>query len=385
MKVGVARSIARNCQQTAKCRPSLAGRKISAGQLEAQQARCDFACLFILAGGINRATDKNLFVNLPYLSAADFSLSEAGAQGLAVVVSEGSEAQVLETRVRQYLINMLWGTDLYVNLVRPGNNIAERTGTETLRSYGLSNSIGGPEILLKPEQPVVPSIIGGAPMQFVVAHSTPETCKPQCRRWIVAEGTITDNSPARLQKLLKSLGKEKLPIVIQSDGGSVGAAMKMGIMIREAGLDVAVGRTEVPECRSLPEDCLVPAPGRSEIGGKLVSGQAVCASACPLMLAGGKRRYASPWSFLVVHTIFDIRPDDRNHPKHEVERIVEAPKSIRKPITRYFKAMGIDPKLFDVMRSASPTSFRIVAPDEALALRLTTHKAPASELVGLAE
>ncbi len=384
MKVGVAASIAQDCPATSACRPKLIRRKVTAGQVDSTRARCDFSCLFILAGGVNRSVNKHFFARLPYVTAAEFSLGEGAREGYSIAVTAEPDIDG-ETRARTYLIQMLWDAELFVALARPGNNIVERTGSEILHRYGLANTTDDPEMLLKPEQPVVPSIIGGAPMQFVVSHSTPETCKPQCRRWIVADGTITDNSPARLQKLLKSLGKEKLPIVVQSDGGSVGAAMKMGIMIREAGLDVAVGRTEVADCSGLPEDCLVPAPGRSEIGGKLISGQAVCASACPLMLAGGKRRYASPWSFLVVHTIFDISPDDKNHPKPEVERIVEAPKSIRKPITRYFKAMGVDPKLFDVMRSASPTSFRIVAPDEALALRLTTHKAPASELVGLAE
>ncbi|MFN7127326.1 MAG: hypothetical protein ACK4M8_15650, partial [Allorhizobium sp.] len=69
---------------------------------------------------------------------------------------------------------------------------------------------------------------GGDDMQFFVVRSNQPGCEPTCPEWISAEGAIVGGTPARLKKLLKSIGDRRLPIVVTSPGGNVDAAMVLG-------------------------------------------------------------------------------------------------------------------------------------------------------------
>src|ERR1700743_1798976 len=67
------------------------------------------------------------------------------------------------------------------------------------------------------------------PMEFVLVHGDAGYCGSNgvCADWIAAEGQITADPPRRLQKILKTVGKRKLPIIVRSPGGDVASAMEM--------------------------------------------------------------------------------------------------------------------------------------------------------------
>ena len=70
-------------------------------------------------------------------------------------------------------------------------------------------------------------------MVFVVVRGGEPGCEPTCPEWISAEGGIVADTPARLTKLLKTVGGRRLPIVVSSPGGDVDAALALGRMIRQ--------------------------------------------------------------------------------------------------------------------------------------------------------
>ena len=97
----------------------------------------------------------------------------------------------------------------------------------------------------------------------------------------------TPGTAAALAQAVESLDGRRLPILIHSPGGSVADAMAMGELIRAKGLAVAVARTLITNCPERAPKC-PSGPGRAMTGG------AMCASACVLVLAGGVERLVGP-------------------------------------------------------------------------------------------
>src|SRR5690348_1002266 len=61
------------------------------------------------------------------------------------------------------------------------------------------------------------------PMRFVIVRSHEAGCEPNCPQWISAEGEVTPQTPALFKKFLKQVGKNRLPVLINSLGGDVEA------------------------------------------------------------------------------------------------------------------------------------------------------------------
>ncbi len=244
----------------------------------------------------------------------------------------------------------------------------------------------------------------GAPMQFMLVHADPSSgdCRPDgCMDWIAAEGMIDARSPADLRKLLASVGNRKLPIIVNSPGGNVDAAMAMGEIIRKRGLSVAVAGTRLKSCPNNQPLC---ADGwRAGSKGIAYSAGSRCFSACPFVLAAGVRRVVSPFSIVGVHQvrttynqeriIYRMRYQIVNGKKRLVSRqevsrkfvgqhdSTKLSKSQRSKFLAYFKEMGVDRSILDMAMSAAPTSIRLIAPDEAVKIGLQTDKASADDLI----
>lgn len=144
----------------------------------------------------------------------------------------------------------------------------------------------------------------GAPMQFMLVHADPSSgnYRPEgCVDWIAAEGMIDARSPGDLRKLLASIGNRKLPIIVNSPGGNVAAAMEMGEIIRKPGLSVAVGGTRLQSCPSSQPLC---GDGwRAGANGVVYPAGTKCPSACPFVLAAGVRRVVRPFGIVGVHQV----------------------------------------------------------------------------------
>jgi hypothetical protein len=115
-------------------------------------------------------------------------------------------------------------------------------------------------------------------------------CQEECTQWISADGDIMPDTPARLKAMLTTLGERKLPIVLQSNGGDMDAAFVMGRMIRAAGLETSIGRTQLPNCPKLDPRCKASIAKSGPTEGEVFAGRAYCLSSCALVLMSGTPR-----------------------------------------------------------------------------------------------
>ena len=138
-----------------------------------------------------------------------------------------------------------------------------------------------------------------APMRFVRVTSGSSACQPNCPEWISAEGKIVMGTADALARVVKGLNGRRLPIFVNSAGGSVEDAMAMGRLIRAKQLAVVVAHTLLTPCPASEASC-------GEARGAAETNGAYCASACALVLAGGADRYVSPLSFVGVHQLTEV-------------------------------------------------------------------------------
>lgn len=136
------------------------------------------------------------------------------------------------------------------------------------------------------------------PMTFVEVRDGIAACGGHCPRWIAAQGRIDAGAGWRFALFLRAHPRLRAPVLVNSPGGSVQDAIAIGRAIRARGLSVAVARTAFIDCAGR---C---APG--ERLGMPVALGAYCASACPLILAGGLQRAVGPWAFVGVHQMIEI-------------------------------------------------------------------------------
>jgi len=149
------------------------------------------------------------------------------------------------------------------------------------------------------------------PMQVQIVRTSRSDCVPNCAQWISAEGDIVESTTAEFRRILDRIGTRKLPVFVNSGGGSIEAAMAIGQMLRAHGLDVSVTRTAFVPCRPHEKDC---GSGKSlslAARGLPDSFNAYCASACTLVLAAGTQRLASAWSHVGVHQIIVFKTQFR--------------------------------------------------------------------------
>ena len=121
-------------------------------------------------------------------------------------------------------------------------------------------------------------------MTFDVA-SDPSACGE--RRCFVAAGKIDKRTPKQLQAFLKANGAAPGDgLVLDSPGGEVMSSLRMGKLIREAGLDTSVGVYEA-------------STGVFKRGGE-------CASACVYVFLGGVRRSVGEGARVGVHQVYGL-------------------------------------------------------------------------------
>lgn len=246
---------------------------------------------------------------------------------------------------------------------------------------------------------------GGNPMQFLLVHGDMGQCRADnaCPDWISAEGQIMPDSPRKLQKLLKRLGNEKLPIIVSSPGGDVRAAMEMAYAIRKQKLSVAVGRTRSRACPYDQPICPAALAKDGSIKGEPFSSGAICFSACPLFFAGGVERVSSPFALLGVHQITTTYSEVRVQYRTEYEMVngkrkvlskkeigrkfvgkydtTKLDKAQKARLVRFLDKMDVDQSLVDLMLGTGPSGIHLISQMDALRLKLTTELADAVALV----
>ncbi|WP_136622433.1 MULTISPECIES: hypothetical protein [Mesorhizobium] len=234
----------------------------------------------------------------------------------------------------------------------------------------------------------------GPTMQFGIVRSNAPGCEPICPEWISAEGSIEAGTPALFKRMLKTLGGRKLPIVVNSPGGNVEAALALGRLIRKNKLDIAIGKTVFSGCQPDAKGCQDRDKNGARYLGDVIDYGAMCNSACPLMFAGGVRRVAGEWAYLGVHQITTtyIRTKLQYRTTYRIvggkkkvlnTKIVsrknagsyktyEMSKSVEKKLAAYLNEMGIEPSVLETMKGTPASDIHQIALDDMLAMKLVT-------------
>lgn len=202
------------------------------------------------------------------------------------------------------------------------------------------------------KEPVAPEY---RPMDFILVRNG--DCNVTCIQWISAQGAIKPGTPKRLKAMLKSLKGKKLPIVLQSFGGDVDAAFAMGRMIRAAGLDTAVGRTQLKDCSMLDVRCVEKMVRNGWSEGEVTSVGAYCYSACPLVLAGGRVRAAESGA-IGLHQVTNGKKSKEygTAARRNLDAIsTRFDPALKRELSAYFKEMGLNAAdMFVMMGMAAP-------------------------------
>ncbi len=215
------------------------------------------------------------------------------------------------------------------------------------------------------------------PMRFVRVVDADPACAPNCPEWLSAEGRIEPGAAGELAAAVESLGGRRLPILIHSPGGSVADAIAMGELIRAKGLAVAVARTLITNC---PER----APKCPSGPGKAMTGGAICASACALVLAGGAERLVGPAPLVGVHQTTTVMKETEGSAHLASTRKVYEQIDVDEAVTHYLAAMGVGDPVMTLMRKTPAASIRWLSLADLKASRLATGALDAAEPIAAA-
>ncbi|MBX4866615.1 hypothetical protein HJA87_01705 [Rhizobium bangladeshense] len=197
------------------------------------------------------------------------------------------------------------------------------------------------------------------PMDFLLMSNG--NCLEECRQWISADGDITPDTPAQLEAVLKTLGERKLPIVLQSNGGDMDAAFAMGRIIRAAGLETSIGRTQLPNCPKLDPRCKASIAKSGSTEGEVFAGRAYCLSTCTLVLMSGTPRIVG------YSDIGLVRPTTSQYTK----------------FFAYFDEMGVSAETYETMMLATSIEREKLLPSHAFKLGVINGVIPYDEEPGL--
>jgi hypothetical protein len=199
------------------------------------------------------------------------------------------------------------------------------------------------------------------PMQFQWQVAGPtETCGAQCRTWISATGRITTQTALDFAAFTENNDVEGATLVLDSEGGSVLAALALGRAIRRFNMTTTVGRTV-----TLPS-----VDGRPHA---MLSSGASCESMCVFLLLAGTCRHVPPEAHVRVHMIWlgdkSIRAQEASYTAEELGLVQRDIGSI----ARYTVEMGGDIALLETALRIPPWSpLYTLTADEMRSMRLTT-------------
>ncbi|WP_417307432.1 ATP-dependent Clp protease proteolytic subunit [Devosia sp.] len=161
---------------------------------------------------------------------------------------------------------------------------------------------------------------------------------------LALEGSIDPDSFERVAAEVTARGEYVERVSLNSPGGVVDQALKIGALLRERGFttEVAAG--------------------------------ALCASSCPLVLAGGVERLASPEAAIGVHQIYAVA--EAGQMPAGVRAAGDAMSETQKTtaaITRYLEESGVDPAIWLHALETPPNRLYYLSTEELTEYRLVTE------------
>lgn len=153
---------------------------------------------------------------------------------------------------------------------------------------------------------------------------------------LAANGAIDQGAAARFENELEARGEYVTHVALNSPGGSLEDAMAISRLVRERNLATSV------------------ADG------------AICASSCPLILAGGVERQAGDRAAIGVHQFYAA--EEMNNP---AQAMADA-QIITARISRHLDEMGVDPALWLHALDTPPRALYYLTPEQMKDYRLVT-------------
>ena len=188
-------------------------------------------------------------------------------------------------------------------------------------------------------KPVNPNM----PMQFSLRREGPaKVCGDHCRLIVTASGAITADTPIDFKAFAKGRKLKGALVVLESEGGSVHGAIKLGHEMRKAGVDTTVGQV-------IDLDGKGPGLKRAQI-----SPRADCESMCAFVLLAGVHRSVPDEARVMVHQIW--LGDRRNDPTaatYSAEDLVLVQRDIGR-LARYTNDMGASIEVLDLALRIPP-------------------------------
>ena len=177
---------------------------------------------------------------------------------------------------------------------------------------------------------------------------------------ISAQGEITNDTAEAFKVFVQQHASDpdfRPLVLLNSPGGTVVGAMKLGLMLRQFGSSVLVARARGTD-------------GSQDL--HVVSGY--CMSACVYAFFGGKRRIIPPGSHLGIHRMaiyshsFDFFGGGESTTRtYGTGELVDA-------LSAYTKMMGVSPAVIAEAEQIEPEAIHIVTPKEIARWRLGTPR-----------
>jgi hypothetical protein len=154
----------------------------------------------------------------------------------------------------------------------------------------------------------------GPEMTIQLARLAEPLCATQCPSWIVLDGRITSKTPALFEAFVRTLGHRHFTVVLNSQGGELDAAMRLGRTIRQLRFDTTIGKT-----------LAINNGGNNETEFKAtVSGPGFCRGSCLLSFVGGVARHVDLTSdFQVQSPFLDIEIGKVQLQQAQMERHID--------------------------------------------------------------
>ncbi|WP_420410479.1 hypothetical protein [Hoeflea sp.] len=195
------------------------------------------------------------------------------------------------------------------------------------------------------DAPVLPpALTDGVPQAPPVdPESSPETLRQPMTFELLpggileAEGSIDPGAADRFAEEIAARGEYVKVLTLNSPGGSVDDALAMSALIREKELTTRV------------------------------AAKALCASSCPLVLAGGLAREADEDAIVGVHQVFNA-----SQTKPSPEQAMSGAQRMTARIARHLDEMGIGSGLWLHALETPPDRLYYLTPEEMAEFNLTT-------------
>lgn len=205
-------------------------------------------------------------------------------------------------------------------------------------------------------------------MEFASVPLEKDCSSTHCPRAMIAEGEISDDSPAKFTRFLRQ--EMQVPglhalIFLNSPGGNVESALKLGALLHEAGASAVVGRPVVGVSAGSASSRRRAA---QTMGLSVVPGQ--CASACVYTLMGAKKRMVPEGARLGVHRMSARIHMHAPEGGHNLQSRIFAGESELRTLRDYAARVGGSQDLISLAESTPHDRIRVLSADEIRRYRL---------------